>query len=76
MIYKNSDIPSSYNKIAEIGDNYIVWVRESTLNSGTSYQAYIQYLSPSFSYFFTDNYNIKVGTDYQYNAHYNNNRYV
>lgn len=73
MIYKNNEIPSNYNKIAEIGDNYIIWVRESTLSSGTNYQAYIQFLQPSFSYIFTDEYRIKTGDNYVYNANYTNN---
>ena len=45
MIYKNSEIPSNFNKIAEISDNYIVWVRENRLQSNNSYEAYIQYIS-------------------------------
>lgn len=73
MIYKNNEIPSNYNKIAEIGDNYIIWVRESTLSSGTNYQAYIQFIQPSFSYIFTDEYRIKTGDNYVYNANYTNN---
>lgn len=73
MIYKNENIPSAYNKIAEISDNFVVWVRESTLQSGQTYSAYIQYFSPSFSYFFVDNYKIKEGSSYSYNAHYTNN---
>lgn len=70
--YRSNDIPQGYNKIAEISDNYIVWVRENTLVSGTSYNAYIQFLSPSFAWLFTNNYKIKAGTDYRYDAHYNN----
>lgn len=73
MIFKNDDIPSTFNKIAEIGDNYIVWVRENSLQSGNSYQAYIQYFSPSFAYFFTDDYKIKQGDNYVYDCHYTNN---
>lgn len=73
MIYRSDDIPSNFNKIAEISDNYIIWVRENVLQSGNSYEAYIQYLSPSFSFFYTDDYKIKDGTDYLYNAHYINN---
>lgn len=71
--YRSNDIPQGYNKLAEISDNYLVWVRESKLNSGTSYNAYIQFLTPSFAYFFTDDYKIKTGSDYRYNAHYNSN---
>lgn len=59
MIYKNKDIPSNFNKVAEIGDNYIVFVKENKLNSDTDYQAYIQYFSPSWAYFYTTSYRIK-----------------
>lgn len=73
MFYKNEDIPANFNKVAEISDNYIVWVRESTLNDNTSYNAYIQFLNPSFSYLYTEDYKIRSGSEYQYNAHYTNN---
>lgn len=73
MIYKNPEIPSNFNKIAEISDNYVVWVRENRLESGNSYQAYIQYSSPSFAYFYTDAYRIKDGDSYVYNISYTNN---
>lgn len=73
MIYKNENIPSTFNKVAEISDNYIVWVAENTLESGKTYDAYIQYFSPSFSYFFVEDYMIKDGTEYNYMPHYNNN---
>ena len=71
--YRSNDIPQEYNKLAEISDNYLVWVRESTLVSGSNYNAYIQFLSPSFSYIFIDNYKIKSGTNYRYDAHYTSN---
>lgn len=73
MIYKNSDIPSTYNRIAEISDNYIVWVHETTLQSNRSYHAYIQYFCPSFYYYYTDDYRIKDGDNYTLNANYINN---
>lgn len=72
MIYRNNEIPSAYNKIAEFSDNYVVWVKDSKLNSGVSYDAYIQFFSPSFSYFFTDDYRIKYGDSYTYIANYTN----
>lgn len=70
MIYRNDDIPQGYNKIAEISDNYLVWVRESSLQSGTSYSAYIQYINPSEFLVFIDNYKITSGTDYEVIPHY------
>ena len=73
MIYRSDDIPEGYNKIAEISDNYLVWVRESKLNSGTSYSAYYQFISPSVSVLFTDNYKISSGTNYSLDANYVNN---
>lgn len=73
MIYRSSDIPATFNKIAEISDNYIVWVSENVLNSGTNYNAYIQFFNPSFSYIYIEDYQIKNGTNYIYNANYVNN---
>lgn len=73
MIYKNNEIPEDFNKIAEINNNYIVWVKESKLNSGSDYNAYIQYLNPSFSYLYTENYRITNGDYYNYIANYDNN---
>lgn len=70
MIYKNNDIPTEYNKLAEISDNYLVWVRESSLSSGVSYNAYVQLLQPSFGLFFTNDYKISNGTDYTLDANY------
>lgn len=72
-MYINNDIPEGYNKLAEISDNYLVWVRESKLISGTKYSAYIQYLEPSWLVVSTDDYMIKDGTKYTYDAHYNSN---
>lgn len=73
MIYRSDDIPEGYNNIAEISDNYLVWVRESRLNSGTSYSAYYQFIKPSVSVLFTDNYKISTGTSYILDANYVNN---
>lgn len=70
MIYKNNEIPDAYNRIAEVSDNYIVWVRESKLNSGSVYNAYYQYFEPSFSYFYTGNYRITTGDTYTLDANY------
>lgn len=73
MIYRSDDIPQEYNKLAEISDNYLVWVRESTLKSGTNYSAYIQFLRPSVSSLLIDNYKITTGTSYTLDANYETN---
>lgn len=73
MIYKDNDIPEGYNKLAEISDNYLVWVRESTLQSGTNYSAYIQYINPSPWLLFIDDYKITNGTNYTLDANYISN---
>lgn len=64
MFYKNDEIPSNYNKIADFSDNYIVWCRESVLNSGVDYDVYIQFFTPSFGLLHIDNYRITKGTEY------------
>lgn len=74
MIYRNNNlIPNSYDKIAEFGDNYIVWVRESTLFSDHTYQAYVQYFKPNFYTLFLENYSINKGINYKMTPNYNNN---
>lgn len=67
-MFKSSDIPSSYNRIAEVGDNYVVWVSQNKLNSGTSYIAYYQFFTPSFYVMKVDNYYIKDGSEYSVSA--------
>lgn len=47
MLFRNNDIPAEYNKLAEISDNYLVWVRESKLQAGSTYSAYVQFIYPS-----------------------------
>lgn len=76
MIYKNKEIPNTFNKIAEISDNYIVWVEESNLINNRSYDAYVQFINPSFSYYFTDSYYIKNGTSYELDYNYINGTYT
>lgn len=73
MIFRSDDIPLNYNKIAELSDNYIVWVREDNLNNDREYNAYIQYFKPCFSYVFIEDYKIKNGTEYNYIPNYVNN---
>lgn len=74
MIYKNKDIPSNFNKIAEVGDNYIVFVKDNNIVSGRNYEAYIQFFNPSWAYFYTTTYNVKSSSsdvNYHNNGYYN-----
>lgn len=73
MIYRCNDIPEGYTNLAEISDNYLVWVRESTLLSGRDYSAYIQYMTPSIYTVLIDNYRIKTGDNYSLIANYTSN---
>lgn len=73
MIYRDSHIPQEYNHIAEINDSYVVYVRESTLQNGSTYNAYYQFWEPSFVYLFTNNYKIKTGTNYGLTYNYTSN---
>lgn len=74
-MFIDSTIPSNFNRIAEINDNYIVLVKENTLNSGSSYEAYYQFFSPSTEVLHVTNYKITNGDTYTYNYHYTNNQY-
>lgn len=74
-MFINENIPSDYNRVAEISDNYIVLVRENTLNNGVNYNAYYQFFSPSTDYIFTDHYRITNGDNYSYDYNYVNNQY-
>lgn len=73
MIYRNNKIPNNYNKIAEINDNYVIWVKEDKLVNNKTYDAYVQYFKPNFYYIHLDNYFIKEGINKTYNANYSNN---
>lgn len=74
-MFIDENIPSSYNRIAEISDNYIVLVRENKLNDNTDYDAYIQFFSPSTEVLHITNYRITNGDSYTYDYHYTNNQY-
>lgn len=74
-MFRDSSIPSAYNRLAEISDNYLVWVRESKLKSGTSYSAYYQYFTPSWCVLFTNDYKITTGTKYSFDYNYVSNGY-
>lgn len=73
MIFRSDEIPSNFNKIAEISDNFIVWVSENNLLNDTEYEAYIQFFKPCFSYIYIEDYKIKNGTEYNYIPNYGNN---
>lgn len=74
-MFVDISIPNNFNRIAEISDNYIVLVKENKLNSGTSYEAYYQFYSPSTEVVHVTNYKITNGDAYTYNYHYTNNQY-
>lgn len=74
-MFVSSDIPSNFNKVAEISDNYIVLVRENKLLSGNDYHAYYQFFSPSTEIIYTENYRITNGDTYSYDYNYNSNQY-
>lgn len=67
-MYKSDVIPSEFNKIAEISDNYVVWVQESKLYNGDDYEAYYQFLKPSFYVVPVEDYRIKQGSEYYYES--------
>lgn len=68
-------IPENYNRIAEISDNYIILVRENVLNNNNSYDAYIQFFSPSTEVVHLNNYRITKYNNITYNYIYNNNQF-
>lgn len=72
MIYKDISIPYNFSNIAEISDNYIVFVKENKLFNGIDYEAYYQFINPSTYILYTDNYRITKGDYYNYEANYTN----
>ena len=74
-MFLDSSIPSNFNKVAELSDNYIILVKENTLTSGHSYEAYIQFFNPSTEIIHTTNYKISGGDVATYNVHYVNTQY-
>ena len=74
MYYRNNaQIPQEFNKIADISDNYIVWVEQSKLYSDRTYEAYIQYMKPNFYILHIENYTINKGSNYKIIPNYTNN---
>lgn len=74
-MYISDEIPQNYKYIAEYSDNYIILVKETKLNSGVDYDAYMQFFSPSTEVIHITKYRIKNGDSYTYNYHYINNTY-
>lgn len=74
-MYIDENIPSNYNRIAEISDNYIILVRENVLNSNNTYNAYIQYFNPSTQVIFINDYRIKYGDTYSIDYSYTSNQW-
>lgn len=70
-MYKNEDIPSNFNYIAEFSDNFVVWVNQSKLDNNIGYEAYIQYFKPFFQVIHINDYYITKGSEYTYNYDYN-----
>lgn len=67
-MYKSDLIPEDFDHIAEVSDNYVVWVKSSNLVNATDYQAYYQFFKPSFYVLPVSNYRIKTGTSYSYES--------
>lgn len=74
-MFISENIPSNFNRIAELSDNYVVLVKEQQLLSGHTYEAYIQYFSPSTQILHLNNYKIVDGDTYTLDYHYINNQY-
>lgn len=74
-MYIDDSIPATYDRIAEISNNYIVLVKEQTLRSNNSYDAYYQFFIPSTYVLHVDDYQIYKGTNYVSNYNYINNQY-
>lgn len=71
-MFISDEIPATFDRIAELSDNYVVLVKEPKLYTGSSYEAYVQYFSPSVLVVHLDDYKIKTGDsmslDYTTNA--------
>lgn len=74
-MYVDESIPSNFNRIAEVHDNYIVLVTQSVLTSDHNYEAYYQYISPSTCVIHVTDYRIQHGDDVVIDYNYNNNQY-
>lgn len=69
-MFIDESIPQSYKYIAEISDNYVVLVENSTLNNNYTYNAYYQFFYPSTQVLFVDDYKIKNGDIISYDFNY------
>ena len=72
-MYIDNSIPSAYDRIAELTDNYVVLVREQTLYNSHTYDAYVQYFNPSVLVVHLDRYVITKGNQINYSYNYINN---
>ncbi len=74
-MFKDSKIPSNFDKIADFGDNYVVFVKQDILTNDSDYEAYIQYFKPSFYVLHTYDYRITQGDAISFDYNYVNNGY-
>lgn len=72
-MFKSNKIPNNFNKVVDISDNFIVFVKENTLTNDQDYEAYIQYIKPSFYVLHTYDYRITKGDSYSFDYNYVNN---
>lgn len=74
-MFIDENIPSNFKNIAEVSDNYIVLVKENTLVSGRTYEAYYQFFNPSTQILYVNNYKIKTGDSATFDVSYINTQY-
>ena len=70
-MYISSDIPSNFNKVYELSDNYIVLGTSSNLSSDVNYEVYIQYFLPSIYVVHLTDYKIKLENANDFSLNYN-----
>lgn len=69
-MFKSNEIPDNFNKIADFGDNFVVFVKENTLTNGQDYEAYVQYFKPHFYVLHLTDYRITKGDSYSFDYNY------
>ena len=70
-MYISDEIPSNFNKVYELSDNYIVLGTSTSLSSGQNYEVYIQYFIPSIYVVHLTDYKIKLENANSYSLDYN-----